>query len=236
MLSLTAVNAFYGRAQALTEVALTVAAGEAVALVGRNGAGKSTLLKTIIGLVRPTVGTIVFDGHDITRAPAHLAAQLGIGYVPEERRIFAGLSVGENLEVGRQSPRPGPPRPLVDLAPALDSPKPPTGRKRWTLERVLALFPALQPLLNRRGDTLSGGEAQMLAIARTLMGNPRLLLLDEPAEGLAPLVVEDTVKAIQAIKAEGVAILLSEQHPAFGAGMIDRAYAIERGHVHPLPS
>jgi branched-chain amino acid transport system ATP-binding protein len=234
MLSLNAIDAFYGRAQALTEVTLTIAAGEAVALVGRNGAGKSTLLKTIIGLIRPTAGAILFDGHDITCAPMHRAARLGIGYVPEERRIFAGLSVAENLEVGRQPQRLA--RPLVDLAPALDSPDKPAEPKRWTLERVLALFPALQPLLGRRGDTLSGGEAQMLAIARTLMGNPRLLMLDEPAEGLAPLVVEDTVKAIHVIKGEGVAILLSEQHPAFGAGMIDHAYAIERGQVRPLTS
>ena len=225
MLSLTAVDAYYGRAQALTDVTLSVTAGEVVALVGRNGAGKSTLLKTIIGLIRPAAGCIVFDGHDITRAPAYLAARLGIGYVPEERRIFAGLSVAENLETGRQPPRRGPTDPALDVT---------AGRKRWTLERVLVLFPALEPLLSRRGDTLSGGEAQMLAIARTLMGNPRLLLLDEPAEGLAPLVVEDTIKAIHVIKAEGVAILLSEQHPAFGSGIIDRSYAMERGQVRLL--
>lgn len=236
ILEVSGVHAFYGRAQALFDVSLTVSAGEAIALVGRNGAGKSTLLKTIIGLLRPAGGCIRYANRDVVGLSPHAIARLGVGYVPEERRIFPDLTVAENLEVGRRTltqtqsafAGDGAVDILSAVIPASSAIRP------WTVPRLLELFPALGDLLTRRGDRLSGGEQQMLAIARTLMGNPRLLLLDEPAEGLAPIVVEQTVAAIRALKAEGLSILLSEQSPAFGDGLADRAYRIDRGRVSPL--
>ena len=213
MLELSGIDCFHGQAQALFAVSLTVGTGEAVALIGRNGAGKSTLLRTVAGLIRPAAGTIRFDGRDIAGWPPHKVARQGIGWVPEDRRVFPDLTVQENLEVGRRPAR--------------------TGLSPWTEDRLFALFPPLARLRDHRAGTLSGGEAQMLAIARTLIGNPLLLLLDEPAEGLAPVVVAETAAAIAAIKREGVAILLSDQTSTFADGLIDRVHPIVRGEVGP---
>ena len=211
LLELAGVNAFYGRAHILFDLSLAVDRGEIVALLGRNGAGKSTAIKTVIGLVRPASGRVLYDGRDIARLPVHEIARLGIGYVPEERRVFAELTVRENLLVGRQDRRAGAPF--------------------WDEERLLALFPKLAELRDRRAGALSGGEQQMLTIARTLMGNPALLLLDEPSEGLAPVVVEQMAEAVKRLKAEGLALLLSEQNLGFALGAADRACVIEKGRL-----
>jgi branched-chain amino acid transport system ATP-binding protein len=211
MLSVSGLNAFYGRAHILFDVALEVAAGEVVVLLGRNGAGKSTTLKSIIGLVRPSAGTIRFDGAEIAGEEPFRIARRGLGYVPEERRIFTDLSVTENLEVGRQAARDGAPP--------------------WTAERLFALFPNLAEMRDRAGGRMSGGEQQMLTIARTLMGNPSLVLLDEPSEGLSPKIVEQMVDAILVMKKEGVSIVVSEQNLHFARLISDRAYIIERGRI-----
>lgn len=211
MLGVEGLDAYYGRAHILRGVGLEVRPGEVLALAGRNGAGKSTTLKAIMGLVRPAAGRVRFEGRDVAGWEPHRIARLGLGYVPEERRIFADLSVMENLEVGRRPPRPG-------VSP-------------WTPGRLFALFPALAPLRDRPGGRMSGGEQQMLAIARTLMGNPRLILLDEPSEGLAPVVVEAMAQAVLALKAEGVAVLLAEQNLHFAGRVSDRAAVIETGRI-----
>ena len=211
MLSVRGLNAYYGRAHILADVALEVTTGEVVVLLGRNGAGKSTTLKSIIGLVRPASGEIEFDGRRIDGLEPYEIAQAGLGYVPEDRRIFTELTVLENLEVGRQPPRPN--------APA------------WTAERVFTLFPNLAAMPDRPGGRTSGGEQQMLTIARTLMGNPSCLLLDEPSEGLAPVIVDQMAAAIRALKKEGLSVLLSEQNLHFAAEVSDRAYIIEKGRI-----
>ncbi|WP_420402283.1 ABC transporter ATP-binding protein [Nisaea sp.] len=211
MLELDAVNSFYGKAHILFDVSFSVGRGEAVALLGRNGAGKSTVLKSVLQLVRPESGKVLFEGRDITKLPPHRIARMGLGYVPEERRIFADLTVSENLEVGRQPPRDGLPI--------------------WTPERLFELFPNLAERRNAIGGTLSGGEQQMLTIARTLMGNPRLLLLDEPSEGIAPVVVEQMAGAIRRLKNAGVTVLLSEQNLRFARTVSDRALIIDSGHI-----
>jgi len=211
MLAVEGLHAHYGRAHILHGVSLAVAPGEVVCLLGRNGAGKSTTMKSIIGIVPPSGGSLRLDGAPLGGLPPHRVARAGIGYVPEERRVFTGLTVLENLEVGRLPPRPG-------LRP-------------WTPERLFALFPSLGALRHRPGGRMSGGEQQMLSIARTLMGNPRLLLLDEPSEGLAPVVVERMAAAVAELKAEGLSILLSEQNLAFAAAVADRAYILETGSV-----
>jgi len=182
-----------------------------VALLGRNGAGKSTTMKAIVGLVPPAAGTVRFAGQAIAGAPPHEIARLGLGYVPEERRIFTELSVAENLAVGRQPPRAGVPA--------------------WTEARLFQLFPSLGAMRSRPGGRMSGGEQQMLTIARTLMGNPALLLLDEPSEGLAPKVVEQMAETIARLKTEGLAIVLSEQNLHFATLVSDRAYVIEKGRI-----
>ncbi|BBK43012.1 ABC transporter ATP-binding protein [Allostella vacuolata] len=210
-LEMEGVRAFYGQALALDEVSLSAGRGEVVALLGRNGAGKSTTLKAVMGLVRVGAGRIAFDGADLGALPSHRRARLGIGYVPEERRIFTDLTVAENLEVGRQPARPGAPT--------------------WTEARIWALFPPLEALRRRPGGRLSGGEQQMLAVARTLMGNPGLLLLDEPSEGIAPILVAAMADAVLALKAEGLTILLSEQNLRFAARVADRAYVLSQGRV-----
>jgi branched-chain amino acid transport system ATP-binding protein len=211
MLSVTGLSAHYGRAHILEDVALEVGAGEVVVLLGRNGAGKSTTMKAIMGLVPPSAGSVRFLGQEIAGREPFEIARRGLGYVPEERRIFSELTVMENLEVGRRAPTPG-------AAP-------------WTPERLFALFPSLGGMKDRPGGRMSGGEQQMLTIARTLMGNPRLVLLDEPSEGLAPVVVERMAEAIRVLKAEGLSILLSEQNLHFARVVSDRATIIEKGRI-----
>jgi branched-chain amino acid transport system ATP-binding protein len=211
LLTVAGLDAWYGRAHILAGVNLEIGRGEVVALVGRNGAGKSTVLKSIIGLVPARRGRIVFDGLDIGDGAAPAIARAGVGYVPEDRRIFTDLSVLENLEVGRQPPRPG-------LRP-------------WTVGRIFALFPALEEMRQRRAGRMSGGEQQMLTLARTLMGNPALLLLDEPSEGLAPRVVRQMADTVAALKAEGLSVLLSEQNLSFAGAVADRASVIETGRI-----
>lgn len=219
MLDVQSLNAWYGRAHILHDVAFTLRPGEVLLLLGRNGAGKSTTLKSLMGLVRPATGRIALDGRDLLGHEPHQAARAGLGYVPEDRRIFTGLSVLENLDVARAPPRPG-------LQP-------------WTPDRLFALFPNLAAMPHRPGGRMSGGEQQMLAIARTLMGNPRYVLLDEPSEGLAPLVVAEMARAIAALKAEGVAILLAEPNLRFAASLADHALILESGRPTwsgPLPT
>lgn len=211
MLEVRGVHAYYGRAHILSDVSLDVRQGEVVVLLGRNGAGKSTTLKTLIGLVRAERGTIRFRDRAIERLPAFQIAKLGLGYVPEERRIFTDLTVAENLEVGRQPPRAGAPT--------------------WTVEKLCALFPNLAEMQQRPGGRISGGEQQMLTIARTLMGNPACILLDEPSEGLAPVIVDQMAAAIGELKTNGVGVLLSEQNLHFATSVADRAYIIEKGTI-----
>jgi branched-chain amino acid transport system ATP-binding protein len=210
LLSLAGIDAYYGLAQILFAVTFEVGDGEIVALLGRNGAGKSTTLKSVIGLVRTARGEIIVAGHRIDKFSTNRISRLGIGYVPEDRRIFTDLTVAENLEVGRQPARLGAPY--------------------WTIERLFELFPNLAELRNRPGGRMSGGEQQMLTIARTLMGNPRLLLLDEPSEGLAPKIVEQMADTILRLKQEGLTVVLSEQNLHF-AMLSDRAVILEKGRV-----
>jgi branched-chain amino acid transport system ATP-binding protein len=211
MLELRRINAGYGRARVLFDFDLALRAGEVVALLGRNGAGKTTALKTAMGLLHPSSGTICFGNREISSLQPYEIARLGLGYVPEDRRIFTDLTVLENLEVGRQSPRAGAPR--------------------WTPERLCELFPALGRMRDRPGASMSGGEQQMLAIARALMGNPSALLLDEPFEGLAPLIVEGLARTIRELKREGLSVLLCDQNLRFARLFADRACIIEKGRI-----
>jgi branched-chain amino acid transport system ATP-binding protein len=211
MLRVEAIDACYGSAKILHDVTLNVGHGEVVALLGRNGAGKSTTIKTIMGLVPPTTGLIRYGSHVISGKLPFEIARLGLGYVPEDRRIFASLTVDENLEMGRRVSR--------------------GDRYRWTRERLYQLFPNLASMQGRKGSHVSGGEQQMLTIARTLMGNPTTLLLDEPSEGLSPKIVEQLAKVLLQIKAEGISIVLSEQNMHFASLVSDRAYVIEKGQI-----
>ena len=215
LLQVQGLNAWYGAAQILFDVSLQVGRGEVVALMGRNGAGKSTTLKALMGMVARR-GSVQFLGQDIARREPHDIARLGLGYVPEERRIFTDLSVMDNLEVGRQPLRRWP-----DGTPA----------PVWTPEKLFALFPNLGEMPLRPGGRMSGGEQQMLTVARTLMGQPLLVLLDEPSEGVAPLIVQQMARTIRALKAQGVSVLLSEQNLPFAEAVADRAYLIEQGEV-----
>ena len=215
LLQVQGLNAWYGAAQILFDVSLQVGRGEVVALMGRNGAGKSTTLKAVMGMVARR-GSVQFLGQDIARREPHDIARLGLGYVPEERRIFTDLSVMDNLEVGRQRPRRWP-----------DG----TAAPEWTPEKLFALFPNLGEMPQRPGGRMSGGEQQMLTVARTLMGQPLLVLLDEPSEGVAPLIVQQMARTIRALKAQGVSVLLSEQNLPFAEAVADRAYLIEQGEV-----
>jgi branched-chain amino acid transport system ATP-binding protein len=211
MLEVAGLNASYGRARILFDLALEARAGEVSVLLGRNGAGKSTTLKAIVGLLPPDAGEIRFEGRRIDGMQPFQIARLGLGYVPEDRRIFTDLTVAENLEVGRQPPREGAPR--------------------WTAQRLFELFPNLGRMQDRLGGRMSGGEQQMLTIARTLMGNPRAILLDEPSEGLAPVIVEQMARTIRELKTQGLTVLLCEQNLHFARQVADRAYVIEKGHV-----
>ena len=205
------LSAGYGRARILFDIDLELRPGEVAVLLGRNGAGKTTTLKAIMGLVRPDSGEVSFAGRRIDHLQPFEIARLGLGYVPEDRRIFTDLTVAENLETGRQPPRPG--------------------VAAWTAERLFGLFPALAGMRERLAARMSGGEQQMLTIARTLMGNPRALLLDEPSEGLAPRIVGEIEKAILEMKAGGLSVLLCEQNLAFARRVGDRAYLLEQGGV-----
>ena len=216
LLKVSELCAWYGAAQILYDVGLEVRRGEVVALMGRNGAGKSTTIKSIIGMLEKRSGHISFMDHDIARAEPHQAARLGMGFVPEDRRIFTDLTVMENLEVGRQPPRCWP-----------DGSQAPS----WSPERLFSLFPNLGEMPQRLGGRMSGGEQQMLTVARTLMGNPFLVLLDEPSEGVAPVIVEQMVQMILELKTQGVSILLSEQNMHFAELVSDRAYVLEKGQL-----
>ena len=210
MLDARNLCAWYGAAQILFDVSLTVGEGEVVALMGRNGSGKTTTMKTVMGLVGRRAGEARFSGHDLMRLKTFEIARLGIGWVPEDRRIFTDLSLMENLEVGRRAT---------------------TEDEGWTPERLFALFPNLAEMRDRPGGRMSGGEQQMLTVARTLMGNPRLVLLDEPSEGVAPLVVERMADTIVELKKQGLAVLLSEQNLPFASAVSDRVYVLEKGHI-----
>jgi branched-chain amino acid transport system ATP-binding protein len=211
MLQVNELNTFYGKAQILFNLGLEIRQGEVVVLLGRNGAGKTTTFKSIMGIVPPQSGNITYKGVSIDKLPPFKTCALGLGYVPEDRRIFSGLTILENLEVGKQPAR--------------------RGLKVWTSERLFELFPNLSERRNQAGGTLSGGEQQMLTIARTLMGNPELIILDEPSEGLAPVIVDQLADIIQTLKDEGVSILLAEQNLNFAKFICDRAYIIYQGSV-----
>lgn len=210
LLDIKGLDAWYGQAQILDGLSLAVDGGEVAVLLGRNGAGKSTTLKAIMGLEVERRGSIIFDGVAIDRLPVHEIARLGLGYVPEERRIFTSLTVEENLAVGRLPARDG---------------------HAWTPAELFQLFPNLADMGGRPGGHMSGGEQQMLTIARALMGNPSFLLLDEPSEGLAPVIVENIARTVVELKQRGVGMLVSEQNTAFARNIADRAYVIERGEI-----
>ena len=216
LLSAKSLSAWYGAAQVLFDVNLQVRRGEVVALMGRNGAGKSTTLKSLIGMQEKRQGQVTFMGRDISKMPSHQAARMGLGFVPEDRRIFTDLTVMENLEVGRQAARHWP-----------DGPPAPA----WTVQQLFKLFPNLAEMPDRLGGRMSGGEQQMLTVARSLMGNPYVLLLDEPSEGVAPVIVEQMVQMILQLKSQGVSILLSEQNTHFAQMVCDRAYVLEKGQI-----
>ena len=216
MLEVGSLNAWYGAAQILFDLSFQVGRGEVVALMGRNGAGKSTTMKAIMGLMARK-GRIRFNGADISRGKPHEIARLGLGFTPEDRRIFADLTVMENLDVGRQRPRA-----FADGTPA----------PQWNPEKLFKLFPNLGEMPDRPGGGMSGGEQQMLTVARTLMGNPLLVLLDEPSEGVAPLIVEQMAQTIIALKKQGLSILLSEQNVHFARLVSDRVYVLEKGQIH----
>jgi branched-chain amino acid transport system ATP-binding protein len=209
MLEVASVNSYYGKAHVLSDLSFSVQRGQVLALLGRNGAGKSTTMKSIMQLVVPRSGSIMFLGHELLGQAPHRVAKLGLGYVPEERRIFTDLTVLENLEVGRQPPR--------------------EGTVTWTRDMLFDLFPNLAERRNNRGKEMSGGEQQMLTIARTLMGNPSFVLLDEPSEGIAPVIVEQMARVILQLKSEGLTVLLSEQNLHFARAVADMAVIIEGG-------
>jgi branched-chain amino acid transport system ATP-binding protein len=210
LLTVEDIHTAYGLSRVLFGISLEIAAGECVCLLGRNGVGKTTTMRSVMGLTPPATGRVVWKGQEITGWAPHRVARAGIGFVPEDRRIFAELSVWENLDVaGRAGAR----------------------RGHWTVETVYELFPVLRDLRNRQGGFLSGGEQQMLTIGRTLMGNPELLLLDEPSEGLAPLVVEALRLKIDELRKGGLTILLAEQGVEFSLSLADRVYVLEKGTV-----
>jgi len=216
VLQFDALHAHYAKSHILQGVTLNVEPGEIVCLLGRNGVGKSTTLKSLMGLVKPSAGSVRFKGRDITGLPAYRVARLGLGYVPEERRIFPTISVKENLLMGIKPGRSAGTR---------------ANGKAWTLERVYAFFPRLRERENQRAGTLSGGEQQMLTTGRTLMGNPELLLVDEPTEGLAPMIVEQVERILTEIHRDGTPILLVEQALETALGLAHRVYVMSKGEI-----
>jgi branched-chain amino acid transport system ATP-binding protein len=216
MLAVESLSAWYGAARILYDLSFQVGRGEVVALMGRNGAGKSTAIKSVMGLVAQRRGKIKFNGADISHLKPFEIARRGLGYTPEDRRIFVDLTVMENLDIGRQRQRR-----FADGRPA----------PSWTPSSLFALFPNLAEMPNRLGGRMSGGEQQMLTVARTLMGNPLLVLLDEPSEGVAPVIVEQMAATIVALKKEGLSVLLSEQNIHFARLVCDRLYVIEKGQI-----
>ena len=216
MLEVEKLSAWYGAARILYDLDLTVGRGEVVALMGRNGAGKTTTMKAIMALIAARSGVVRFNGDDISRLRPYEIARRGLGFTPEDRRIFVDLTVMENLDIGRQ-----PPRAFPDGAPA----------PVWTPDRLFKLFPNLAEMPDRPGGRMSGGEQQMLTVARTLMGNPLLVLLDEPSEGVSPLIVEQMANTIVELKRDGLSILLSEQNVHFARMVCDRAYVLEKGQL-----
>jgi branched-chain amino acid transport system ATP-binding protein len=212
LLELSHVDAYYDDSHILFDLSLTVGTGEVVCLLGRNGAGKTTTARSIVGLTPPRAGRIILRGHDLVGLPPYRIARLGIGFVPEDRRVFPNLTVYENLEVARRTWGKG-------------------AASSWTIDRVFTLFPILAQRRRQLGGTLSGGEQQMLTIARTLMGNPAILLLDEPSEGLAPLVVETLREQLAHLKQSGLTIVLAEQNVRFVSELGDRVYILEKGMV-----
>ena len=215
MLTVEKLSAWYGVARILFDLDLEVRRGEVVALMGRNGAGKSTTIKAVMGLVERR-GSVSFNGEDISRLKPYEIARRGLGFTPEDRRIFSDLTVMENLDVGRQLPRR-----FADGTPA----------PSFTPESLFKLFPNLAEMRNRLGNRMSGGEQQMLTVARTLMGNPLLLLLDEPSEGVSPLILEQMANTILTLKEQGMSMLLSEQNVHFARLVSDRAYVLEKGQL-----
>jgi branched-chain amino acid transport system ATP-binding protein len=214
LLEVSQLNAWYGPAQVLFDVGLHVHAGEVVALIGPNGAGKSSVLKAIMGMMPRRTGRVFLQSQDISHAPAHQAARLGLGYVPEDRRIFTDLTVLENLTLAVQVPK--------HFASGITAPV-------WSLDKVFALFPNLAHMQHRLASHMSGGEQQMLTVARTLMSNPLLVLLDEPSEGVAPVIVDQMADMVMSLKAQGVGVLLSEQNSAFAEAISDRSYTLSQG-------
>ncbi|QQS12065.1 MAG: ABC transporter ATP-binding protein [Rhodospirillales bacterium] len=210
-LQLDGIHTAYGLSQVLFGVSLEVRAGECVALIGRNGVGKTTTMRSIMGLTPPSKGRVVWKGRDVAGLPSYTLCRMGIGFVPEDRRIFPELSVWENLDIARRPAQPG--------------------KQAWGEAEVFALFPDLAQIRDRKGGVLSGGQQQMLTIARTLMGNPELLLLDEPSEGLAPLIVELVRERVAQLKATGLSIVLAEQNLGFVMSLADRVYILEKGEV-----
>ena len=210
MLQVNNIHTYYGLSHVLFDVSLEVGQGEVVCLMGRNGAGKTTTIRSIIGLTPPRRGQVFYGGVEITGLPTHRVARMGISWVPDNRRIFADLTVAENLEVARRDY---------------------TGGERWDLEKIFELFPALKGILGRRGGYLSGGEQQMLSIARGLLGNPELLMLDEPTEGLAPLIVRELEDQILRLRSEGISILLAEQKLKTALRLADRCYVMDGGRI-----
>ncbi len=211
MLAVENIQTFYDDAQVLFDVSMTVNAGEVVALLGRNGAGKTTTIRSIMGLTAPRKGRILFKGQDIVRLPPYMIANLGVGFVPDNRRIFPTLTVRQNLELARKRGN--------------------RDRSEWTLDSIYRHFPKLKDMESRKGEVLSGGEQQMLTIARTLMGNPDLVLLDEPTEGLSPIMVMEVMKIVRELKDMGETILLVEQNSVLALSVSQRAYILENGRV-----
>jgi len=216
LLDVQALNAWYGAAHILFDLSFEVGRGEVVALMGRNGAGKSTTIKALMGLIARRSGSVRFCGEEISQLRPFEIARRGLGFVPEDRRIFSDLTVLENLDIGRQ-----PPHRFSDGEPA----------PAWTPDKLFAIFPNLGRMLDRRGAYMSGGEQQMLTVARTLMGNPLLVALDEPSEGVAPVIVEQMARSIVELKKEGLSVLLSEQNIHFAELVCDRVYVLEKGQL-----